>query len=155
MNSYHKKLAIEQLSKTLERFKILKKTSTPPKGWIRAIRKTIGMTGSQLAKRLGVNRQRITRIEQDEILGNITLKTLRRTAEALNCELVYCLVPFTSLEKMVRDQVELLATRKLARVSHTMKLEDQELTNTEKNKALFYEIEKIINKMPRNLWDEA
>jgi hypothetical protein len=38
MKAFQKKLIIEQLSSTLNRFKILKTIIPPQKGWIRAIR---------------------------------------------------------------------------------------------------------------------
>src|SRR4029079_14724254 len=71
----------------------------PPKGWIRAIRDALGMTGVQLASRLGVRPQTLNLIEKSEAEGTIQLKTLRRAAEALDCTLVYALVPKGSLEE--------------------------------------------------------
>ncbi len=65
----------------------------PPKGWIRAIRDAIGMTGVQFAKRLGVRPQSVDGLEKSEANGSIKLDTLRRAAEELDCTLVYALVP--------------------------------------------------------------
>jgi len=62
----------------------------------------------QLAKRLGVSPPRITQLEADEVKGRVTINTLRRSAEALDCVLVYGLVPRTSLEQMVKQQLILL-----------------------------------------------
>ena len=65
----------------------------PPKGWIRAIRDALGMTGVQFARRLRIRPQSVDALEQSEATGSIQLKTLRRAAEALDCTLVYALVP--------------------------------------------------------------
>ena len=65
----------------------------PKNGWIRTIRKTIGMTTKQLAKRLNVAQSRVIRIESDKIKGSLTIKTLIVTTNALNCALVYTLIP--------------------------------------------------------------
>ena len=97
----------------------------PPKGWIRAIRDAIGMTGGQLASRLGVRPQTIDAIEKSEAAGSIQLNTLRRAAEALDCALVYALVPRTSLDSTVNQRARKIAVRDLQRVAHTMKLEAQ------------------------------
>ena len=92
MTGKQKKLAREQLDKTLKSFESLKAMSAPRKGLIRAIRDTLGMTGVQLAKRLKVNQQRVARIEQDEVLGKVTLNTMQNAAEAMDCVFVYGVV---------------------------------------------------------------
>ncbi len=154
MKAKHKNLAREQLDETLKQFLPLKAIVPPRKGWIRAIRDALGMTGEQLAKRLHSNKQRVSRIEQDEKLGNITLKTLRNVAEALNCEFVYGFVPRQTLEKTVRNQAISVAKKRMSRSDQMMRLEKQELSEDEKEKALESMITDIINTMPRSLWDE-
>lgn len=98
----------------------------PAMGWIRAIRDALGMSGAQLARRLGISPQSANALEKSEAGGTIQLDTLRRAAEALDCTLVYALVPNTSLETAVTQRARSVATRDLQRVAHTMKLEDQE-----------------------------
>ncbi|MBY0510175.1 MAG: mobile mystery protein A [Rhodospirillaceae bacterium] len=97
----------------------------PAKGWIRAIRDALGMTTYQMAKRLGVSQPRIIVLERDEVKGTVTLQTLQRAAEALNCTLVYALVPNTSLQDMVQTQASVVADQRLKAVNQTMQLEDQ------------------------------
>ncbi len=99
---------------------------TPPsKGWIRAIRSSLGMTGVQFARRLGVSPQGVETIEKSEANGKIQLDTLRRAAAALDCKLVYALVPNSSLEQAVQSRARKRAMRDLQRVAHTMSLEAQ------------------------------
>src|SRR4051812_2500394 len=98
----------------------------PPKGWVRGLRDALGMTGVQLARRLGVRPPSVAALEASEQNGTIQLKTLRRAAEALDCTLVYALVPNDSLEGAVRARARRIALRELGRVAHTMKLEAQE-----------------------------
>lgn len=99
--------------------------AAPPKGWVRAIRDALGMTGVQFAKRLEIRPQSVEALEKSEANGSIQLKTLRRAAEALDCTLVYALVPNTSLEGAVSERARKIAKRELGRVAHTMKLEAQ------------------------------
>jgi predicted DNA-binding mobile mystery protein A len=101
------------------------RVTTPPRGWLRAIRQSIGMTTEQLARRLGVAQPRVSALEKAEATGSVTLKTLREAAEALDCELVYALVPRTSLDDMLRRQIERNASADLVDVQHTMRLENQ------------------------------
>ena len=154
MKAKHKKLAREQLDTTLKRFEALKTLARPGKGWIRAIRNALGMTGEQLASRLNVNKQRVSRIEQDEQLGKVKLETLRNIAEAMDCIFVYGFVPRYSLEQTVRNRAGLVAKKRMARSNQTMRLEEQELSEKEKEKALEGLIEDIMNEMPKSLWDE-
>ena len=154
MKSKQKKRAREQLDETLTQFKSLKRVVIPRKGWIRAIRDALGMTGEQLANRLNVNQQRIARIEQDEKLGKVTINTMRNTAEAMDCIFVYGFVPRDSLEQTVINQAKKLAKKRMDRSSHMMRLEKQELSEKEKEKALKDLIAEITNTMPKTLWDE-
>ena len=154
MKAKHKNLAREQLDETLKQFLPLKAIVPPRKGWIRAIRDALGMTGEQLAKRLDANKQRVSRIEQDEKLGSITLKTMRSVAEALDCEFVYGFVPKESLEQTVRNQAKVIAKKRMSRSNQMMRLEKQELSSTEKEKAMESIVEDITSTMPKLLWDE-
>lgn len=154
MKAKHKKLAREQLDATLKHFELLKTLVPPVKGWIRAIRNALGMTGEQLAIRLNVNKQRVSRIEQDEKLGKVRLETLRNVAEAMDCIFVYAFVPRDSLEQTVRNQAKLVAQKRAARSNQMMRLEKQELSNSEKEKSLKDLIVDITNTMPKSLWDE-
>ncbi len=154
MKSKHKNLAREQLDRTLKQFRSLQEIVPPRKGWVRAIRDALGMTGEQLARRLGVKKQRVSRIEQDEKLGNITIKTLRNVAEALDCNFVYGFVPNQTLEKMVENQARTIAQKRMSRSDQLMRLEQQELSEVEKEKVLEKMITEIINEMPKSLWSE-
>jgi predicted DNA-binding mobile mystery protein A len=99
---------------------------TPPvRGWIRAIRDALGMTTAQFAKRMHIKQPSAVAMEQSEIKGTIQLGTLRRAAEAMDCTLVYALIPRDSLETMVREQARKVARSSLQSVEHSMFLEDQ------------------------------
>ncbi len=65
----------------------------PPGGWIRSKRTKMGITGRQLASKLGVTKQRISALEKAEISGAASLKSMRQAAEAMGCEFVYALIP--------------------------------------------------------------
>ena len=154
MTGKQKKLAREQLNETMKSFESLKAMSAPRKGWIRAIRDTLGMTGVQLAKRLKVNQQRVARIEQDEVLGKVTLNTMQNAAEAMDCVFVYGVVARDGLEQIVRRQAELVAKKRMARSNQMMRLEKQELSEADKAKAMQTIIDEIVETMPKSLWDE-
>lgn len=125
MKAEHRKRARKRLDERLHELQPVDRFRTPPKGWIRALRDALGMTGAQLGTRLGVRPQTIEAIEKSEAAGRIQLDTLRRAAEAMDCTLVYALVPNSSLEAAVEARARKIATRELQRVAHTMRLEAQ------------------------------
>ena len=148
------KLIRQQLEITLEKFRPLLNIPMPPKGWIRAVRDALGMNGRQLADRLNVTRQRAAMIEKDELGNSATLKSMRRVAESLDCIFVYALVPRKSLEHTLHEQAKQVVKKRLARVSHTMMLENQELSDIDKEHALNDMVKELIETQPSTLWDE-
>jgi predicted DNA-binding mobile mystery protein A len=154
MKGEDRHLIIDQLSSTLEGFSRVKDIKIPHKGWIRAIRSALGMSGAQLAVRLRVSRPRIPRLEQDELTGSVTLKTMRATAEALDCVFVYALVPRASLNDAIRTQAEKVAGERLKRSSHTMLLEDQLPARGDRKRMLDAMVAELVREMPRDLWSE-
>src|SRR5438477_11560517 len=122
------RLAAQSRSQLDERFRELgpaKRYTPPVRGWIKALREALGMSTAQLAKRLGIKQPSLVALEQSEARGTIELATLRRVAEALDCTLVYALLPNKPLEKMVRESARAFARRRREAVEHSMLLEHQ------------------------------
>ncbi len=149
-----KTLARKHLERRLAPLRDSDDLRRPPKGWIKAIREALGMTTAQLADRIGAAQPWIARLEATETADSATLKTLRRVAEGLDCELVYALVPKEPLDDILRARAELVAEKQLARTNHTMRLENQALTARD----LKSERERLITELTRGdlrrLWDE-
>jgi predicted DNA-binding mobile mystery protein A len=124
--------------------------ASPVRGWIKAIRGALGMSTAQLAKRLGVKQPSVVALEQSEAKGTMELATLRRVAEALDCTLVYALLPNKPLEAIVRDRARTFARRRLEPVEHSMLLEGQKVT-AKNAKTRLDEIVRETN--PRLFWD--
>jgi predicted DNA-binding mobile mystery protein A len=99
----------------------------PHLGWIRYVRDALNMNGHQLARRMGIRQPTLARLEQKEREGTVTLGALRRAANALGCELVYSLVPRTSLADVVEAQVR-RAVAAVSRHSPTDPRDPEELT---------------------------
>ncbi len=88
-------------------------------------------------------------MEKAEASGGISLDTLRRVGKAMDCTLVYALVPNTSLEALVTKRAEALARSAIESVSHTMALEDQRVAGDTQQQIADY-IEDHISE--RDLW---
>lgn len=149
-----KSLQLQQLDEKLHPFKGLEKIVIPPTGWLKAIRLAIGMSAQQLGDRLSITKQGVGDLEKREAEGNITLKALRETAEALDMQLVYGFVPKDgSLEKMIEQKARKLAKQVVTRTSKSMELEDQENSYKRIEKAIEERTQSILNEMPKALWD--
>jgi predicted DNA-binding mobile mystery protein A len=153
MKPKYKQIARRQLDATLAKFSEVGSLQLPAKGWIRAVREALGMSGKQLAGRLKVSQPRVFKLEQDEPSGALTLKTMRQVAEALDCVFIYALVPRSSLEETVKTQARAVAAERLQRVSHTMLLEAQGLSPEEQQAFLDDAIEELVRETPKDLWD--
>jgi len=126
----------------------------PPKGWIKAIRESLGMTARQLASRMGVAPSRIPVIEKAEVAGATTVRTLRQAAAAMNCAFVYAFVPIEPLDDILRERAMQKARKDLARLDHTMRLEDQALLKPDLDAEYQRTIDLILSGSLRGLWDE-
>jgi predicted DNA-binding mobile mystery protein A len=148
----NRKLIREQLGAKLSIFRPLLEIQAPQKGWIRAIRDALGMSAKQLADRTGMAQQRIAVVEKGEFTGAVTLKTMRRIAEGLDCVFVYGFVPKSDLNTTLREKAEQIAARRLAQVSQTMGLENQALSEQENQKVFEETVNRLIEN-PSALWN--
>lgn len=120
--------ARRSLDQKLQVFQPAGQHHAPSKGWIRALRDSLGLSAAQLGNRLGIRSQSIDDLEKSEAAGTISLDALARVGQAMDCTLVYALVPNTSLEATVQRQAEALARVAISGVAHTMALEDQQVS---------------------------
>lgn len=140
-----------------EKFRAFRPTSKftpPPKGWVRTIRRAIGMTSLQLAIRLGQSQPRVADIEKRERDGALTIRTLRRVAQALDCHFVYAIVPNERLEKMVRQRAAKVANRRLKSVEHTMALENQAVSKAVSKRQRANLIKLIVDQELSHIWND-
>lgn len=146
-------LARKNIEKRLSPLRLMV-TQRPQRGWIRAIREALGMTTEQLATRIGVTQPRVIALEKAETEDVVMLKTLREAAAAMDCEVVYMLVPRRPLDEVVRARAEQRADDELARLHHTMQLENQALTKADLKAERARMVESLIEGPARRLWDD-
>lgn len=147
-------LARQALDGQLQPLRTMPPLIRPERGWIRAIREALGMTTGQFAARLGVTQPRVATLERAEFQDGVTLRSLRQAGEALDCVLVYALVPRASLEDMVKDRARLVADQQLSRTDQTMRLENQAVSSARMERAREDLAEDILRN-DRRLWADA
>ena len=126
----------------------------PKEGWIRSLRKALGMSSPQLARRLSISKSQASQMERMEVEDRITLKQLRRVADALDCDLTYALVPRKPVKAMVRDRARLKAIKLVKKADVQMKLEAQRLSSESLDAQIEVEVERLMREMPRDLWED-
>ena len=147
-------IARKNLDKRLMTLEKADALARPTRGWIKAIREALGMTTAQLAKRLSVAQPTVIGLEQAESSKAITLKTLERAANALDCTLVYALVPRKPLESLVQERARQAARVRLHSISHSMALENQRVLEADESAQLERLAQQLIDGPGSALWDE-
>jgi predicted DNA-binding mobile mystery protein A len=94
------------------------------------------MSQAVLARRLGVSAAAVNKLERAERHGGITVKKLAEVATALDCTLVYALVPRSTLEETVMTQARRTSTEMLGYVARTMALESQAIDDELEREAI-------------------
>lgn len=141
-------LQIRALDKKTSELKSANNIISHGSGWINTVREAIGMTAIQLAKRLGVSQPRITKMETNE--ENLKLSTMKKTAEAMNCEFVYYFKPKTTFQNLVEEQAQKKAAEILKSVNINMALEDQEISADENIKDFATD---LMNSKIKQIWE--
>jgi len=154
MRAEDRAVARRQLDKRLNSLRKSGSLTRPARGWVRAIREALGMTTAQIAKRIGVSQPRAVAIEKAEAEGSITLHSLERAAHALECRLVYALVPRKPLQELVTQRAQRLASKRLESIRHSMSLEAQDVEDSDEREQLNRMITRIVDKAGSELWEE-
>lgn len=152
MNKKFANLQRHQMDSALSKLRHDRPPSRPENGWVKAIRESLGMSASALARKLGVTPSSITKLEKAEADEKITLASLRKLASALDCELQYTLIPRKSLEEILEERAVKVARERLRPISHSMSLEDQSVNQSASEKQLQLLAKEILDGPRRNLW---
>jgi len=126
MKSQFRELRIDQIDRGLLPFAGTRGITRPQGGWLRAVREALGISMREVARTMRRTPQTVASFEKSEAADRITLQTLRHYAEAMDCELIYAIVPKTgSLKETSERRVRQQAERDVRAVEHTMALENQ------------------------------
>jgi predicted DNA-binding mobile mystery protein A len=116
------------------------------KGWIRQIREALGMTMEKLGKVCDLSTSTISQAERGESQGKITVDTLKKTAEAMNCEFIYMFIPKSEMTEFIEQKAYEKAKRILMSADLHMSLEGQKVTG---------DLEPRIQRLKKKLIDEG
>lgn len=155
MHTPLKHLRARQIDERILPWTKLDQPSPPRGGWVKAIRQALGMSTSQLASRLGVTRQAVLDLERREVEANVTLATLKKAADAMECDLLYAVVPRRPIREMLWTRARAIAAHRLRRIAHSMDLEEQSVPPQEFDHQVEDLAAQIMRDFPRELWSES
>ncbi len=146
--------AMRQYARLLDRAAEQLATLAPPKeGWIIVMRKALGMSAPELARRMGITKAAIYQAERKERDGGITIQHMEKLAESLGGRFVYAIVPNDSIEDTLRSQAHKKAESIIKRASAHMALEKQSLTPEQTQEEIERLADELLRERPSDFWD--
>ena len=103
MREEERELARRRLDKELRYYRLADREKHPTEQLLRRVRQVLGLRSAEVARAVGVNRSVLFRLEGSEARGTISLRAMSRVAQAMNCKVIYAVIPSdgTTLEEMV------------------------------------------------------
>lgn len=111
------------------------------------------MSLRQLAGRAGISKTTVRMTELSEARGTVQLDSLRRLADALECDLVYALIPRLSLQAIREDRASEIAADLVCRISRSLELEAQGVAVAKRQQQIEELTTEILAHRSRTLWD--
>jgi predicted DNA-binding mobile mystery protein A len=102
MREEQREMARRELDKKLRYYRQAGREKYPTRQLLRKVRQALGVPMAEVARKAGMNRSVIFRLEESEARSTISLRSMTRIANALDCEVVYAVIPRdgTTLEEM-------------------------------------------------------
>ncbi|MDE0249605.1 MAG: transcriptional regulator [Gammaproteobacteria bacterium] len=127
----------------------------PREGWLTTMRKALRMPAPQLARRAEVTKAAIYQAERKEREGGITVRQMRKLANALGGQLVYAIVlDDGDVNTCLRNQARTKAEKIVRRTSSHMALEKQSLSDRQITWEIEQMTDQLVREMPPDFWDE-
>lgn len=153
--SWEKDLKLKQVDELINKLNPQIPYVKPKDGWLKLVRMALGMSARSLAKKVGLTQSRIALIETGEVSGTITLNTLEKVAEGLECKLVYFLVPKAkSLANLRETQAYKKASELDSYAEHHMKLEEQSTAYIYQKESIEKLKNEYLKNWPSDFWDK-
>ena len=138
--------ALDQAAQQLDGFRPMRM------GWIKSMRKALGMSAPDLAHRIGVTKAAIYQAERKEREGGVTIRQMEKLAEGLGGRFVYAIVPDGNIDDVVRDQARTKAAAIIKRVSAHMALEAQSLPAEQTKRQIEELADDLLRERPADFW---
>ena len=152
MKPSQSKMKLKHVSEQLENLRPMTKATKQVKSWIVYLKDALGMSTSQLANRVGVSYTTMSETIAREPRGEITIKNLKRIANALECELAYCFIPKEPINEILDKRAYKVAKSTIKEAALHMEIEDQSIKTENIDSA----IDELVGdlKFSKSLWED-
>jgi len=154
MKEDFRELTRKQIDEKLSPFRQQGASEVLRRGWVKTIRTALGMSSGALGKRIGITQSAVHQLEASEEADAIRLASLRKLASGLECDLVYALVPRTSLEDIMKEQALRRARSQVEATSTSMELEEQGISDEEKSRQIEATANQLLISPGTGFWNE-
>ena len=138
----------------IAKLKRMEELNSPPEGWVRTIRKSLGMSLRQLGRRMGITPQSVNEIEEREMRGSVSIRVLQQFGNAMDMKFVYGFVPREkSLEAMIDKRVREVADSILYKTSRQLDAGGKDVDPDSFLQAFVAKTKELKANIPSNLWD--
>ena len=118
MENKNQQLLIDQTERKLTVFRPLKTVIVPSKGWIHTLRTALKMSMRQLGNRLSISAQSVKEMEEREVNGTISIKSLSDEADWITVRTILISFHLSSLRMACGVWLALLEYFRWLRVQH-------------------------------------
>ena len=112
MRALKRELAQTDIERQLRPYRTASKNRRPAEGWLRAIRQALGLGAEEIARHMRLTPKMVFQLERSERACTISLEGLEAVARAMQCDLVYAIVP---RDRSIYDRAAELADQGLWR----------------------------------------
>lgn len=124
-NTFLNETSLSQIDRRIEALRTTKELASIRGGWIKYMRQALGLTLQDLAKKVALTPANIAQAEKREVEEKVSIVTLKKLAEAMECELVYFFVPKKDIRSFIHDKAVEKARKTLGIADLHMRLEEQ------------------------------
>ena len=94
MRELGREIALRNLERQLRPYRRAVKNRPPSVGWLRALRQALAVPAGDIARYMKLSPKMVFQLERSEVKNTITLERMEEMARAMNCDLVYAVVPW-------------------------------------------------------------
>lgn len=122
------KLGLSQVERRVGPLRDVAPKTEVLKGWIHYIRTSFGMSQQKLADLAGTgNKSSVNNVEKRELKGKIQIETIKKYANAMDCEFIYAIVPRKNIEELLKERAFEKAKKLIEAGNIHMNLEGEEV----------------------------
>jgi transcriptional regulator with XRE-family HTH domain len=107
MRAMERRVLLKKMDKEMRHYRLAARAKNPTNELLRTVRKVLRVPMKEMAEKMGIVESALFQMEDREGTGSITLRSLDRMAGAMDCKVVYGVVPLNgkTLEELAEERL--------------------------------------------------